>query len=170
MERGHFHKCRLQGDISLTELLSSLILFDASGCNELLLKTTSASGDLQLTGFSSNSEHMYYRLHTVWKFHMELGHCICFTALEPYQKRVRRTLPECFRTTKRLYPISVTGFSNAVVSWPNVFWKLHFVPFQWLLHIYVRVRDTFCYYLETTTLQTFNPLHVNGEFNWLCSC
>lgn len=103
-----------------------LVIFDSLwciSCNELLLKTTSASGDLQLTGFSSNSEHMYYRLHTVWIFHMELGHCICFTVLEPYQKRVRKTLPECFRTTKRPCPISVTGFSNALISWPNVFWN-----------------------------------------------
>lgn len=123
MEPGHFHTCRLQGDISLIELSSPLILFDASGCNVLLLKTTSASGDHQLTGFSSNSEHMYYRLHTVWIFHMELGHSICSTVLEPHQKRVRQTLPECFRTTKRPCPILVTGFSNALVSWPNVFWN-----------------------------------------------
>lgn len=80
LEPGHFHTWRFQGNILLTEPLSSFILFDASGCNELLLKTTSVSGDLQLTG-SSNSEHMYYRLHTVWKFHMEVGHCICFTVL-----------------------------------------------------------------------------------------
>lgn len=99
MEPGHFQTCRLWDDISLTELLSSLSLFDESGCNELLPKTTSVSREIQRTGFSS----AYVCIIDCIQFENFLWNWDIFlTVLQPHKKQVRKTLPESFKTIKTL--------------------------------------------------------------------
>lgn len=84
MEPGHFYACRLYSDISLTELLSSLILFDASGCNELRLQR------LSLGTFSSQD------------FHLNLNVCIMdYIRSENFIWKWDTALLYCFRTTPK---------------------------------------------------------------------
>lgn len=158
IEPGHFHTCRLWDGISLTELLSSLILFDAPGCNELL-KTTWVSGDLQLTGFSS-CIHVYYRLHTVWKFHMELGHSVCFTVIKSESDKLWMNVPGPQRETLSLFSDCIfqslcfmTKFLLKSTLCPGSIDALYWC---------VRYRCVLLFFGKTA--QSHHPLFATGEF------